>query len=418
VKERLTTLALALCALALFYLLFLPKPQSTDNAAALPLSTEVGPNGYQAAWRWLTGARIPVVALRERYDRLNRDNALAPSTGNVLLTTMPHKLGVRSSEAVQLDAWVERGNTLVVMAALDDTPLWTVGNSSLVDAAGRLTRLKFEVIDKDPAHRPPLRSVLNEFLQSRHIVIEPRGAHPLLDGVHAVQAVSELPASRWRATPMDGAAVLQIGQISGNGDPAIWLRRQGKGQVITFAVASIFSNRLIGEGDNGRLLSNLLGWSLSQGGSVIFDDAHQGVVSYYDAKAFFADPRLHRTLGWIVFLWFVFVLGMQPLRARIRDWNPIDVTSFIAMSGEFFASTLAPTAAGARLFENFFNSIRRRLCLSQDGHPVWEWLSAQAQVSAAELSELRRLHGRVRAGRRVDLVRLQSLLSQLQGNLV
>jgi hypothetical protein len=109
---------------------------------------------------------------------------------------------------------------------------------------------------------------------------------------------------------------------------------------------------------------------------------------------------------------------MQPLRARIRDWNPIDVTSFIAMSGEFFASTLAPTAAGARLFENFFNSIRRRLCLSQDGHPVWEWLSAQAQVSAAELSELRRLHGRVRAGRRVDLVRLQSLLSQLQGNLV
>jgi len=47
-----------------------------------------------------------------------------------------------------------------------------------------------------------------------------------------------------------------------------------------------------------------------------------------------------------VFLWFVFVLGMQPLRARIRDWNPIDVTSFIAMSGEFFASTLAPTAAG------------------------------------------------------------------------
>jgi len=40
---------------------------------------------------------------------------------------------------------------------------------------------------------------------------------------------------------MDRAAVLQIGQISGNGDPAIWLRRQGKGQVITFAVASIFS---------------------------------------------------------------------------------------------------------------------------------------------------------------------------------
>lgn len=418
-KERLVTLGLALCALALVYALFLPKPVPADNSPAMPLSSESGPSGYQAVWRWLTAEQVPVLALHERYDRLNSADAPFRSTGNVLLTTLPHKLPARPIEATQLDAWVARGNTLVVMAALDDTPLWTLGDSRLVEAVGRLTRLKFDAIDAQPSrslHRS-LNSVLSGFLQAQNSTLEPRGAHPLLQGVHSVRVVSELPASRWRATPMDRSAVLQIGQIAGNGDAAIWLRRQGKGQVVTFAVASIFSNQLIGEQDNALLLSNLIAWSVSNGGAVIFDDAHQGSVSYYDAKAFFADPRLHRSLGWIVLLWFIFVLGVQRLRTRSREWNPIDVTGFVAMSGEFFASTLPPAAAGARLFENFFNSIRRRLDLRQDGSPVWQWLSAQAGVSLGEVLELRRLHDRIQAGRRVDLLRLQTILSQLQGNL-
>jgi hypothetical protein len=460
-KERLVTLGLALCALALFYALFLPKPAPANSSPPLPLSTESGPSGYQAAWRWLEAERIPVFALHERYDRLNADSAGFKSTGNLLLTTLPHKLPVRPREATQLDAWVERGNTLVVMAALDDTPLWALGDSRLLEAVGRLTRLKFNVIgDEPPAEAPAaaaenapaaptgapaaptgapaapapdsptgapaehsnaphrsLSSVLNGILESPQSTIEPRGAHPLMEGVHSVLVVSDLPASRWRASSMDRSAVLQIGQIAGNADPAIWLRRQGKGQVITFAVASIFSNQLVGRQDNGMLLSNLIAWSVRNGGAAIFDDAHQGAVSYYDAKAFFADPRLHRSLGWILLLWFVFVLGVQPLRTRIREWNPIDVTGFIAMSGEFFASSLTPAAVGARLLENFFNSIRHRLGMAADGGPVWEWLSAQAGVGSNELSELRRLHDRIQAGRSVDLLRLQNLLSQLQGSL-
>lgn len=441
-KERLVTLGLAVSALVLFYVLFLPKPRPPDPAAALPTSVENGPNGYQAAWRWLEAERIPVVSLRDHYDRLNSKSASWQAAGNVLLTTLPHKEPANPKEASQLDLWVERGNTLLVMAAFDDTPLWTVGDLRMVEAAGRLTRLKFDVIDDDtapktPANTPaetpattppktpdgtsaprqPITAALRDLLPTRASTLEPRGAHPLLEGVHAVSVLSELPASRWRASPMDRSAVLQVGQIAGSGDAAIWLRRQGKGQIITFAVASIFSNRLIGAGDNARLLSNIIGWSRSPGGAVIFDDAHQGLVSYYDAKAFFADPRLHRTLIWIVFLWFVFVLGVQRLRSRSRAWNPADVTAFIAMSGEFFAATVTPADTGARLCANFFNSLRRRLNLPEDGAPVWEWLAAQAGLRAGDLAELRSLHARVHAGRRVDLLRLQNLLSQMQGNL-
>jgi hypothetical protein len=255
-------------------------------------------------------------------------------------------------------------------------------------------------------------------VQPQDLLIEARGDHPLMDGVHGVQVTSEFPASRWRATPMDRSGVLQLGQIAATGDAAIWLRRQGAGQVITFAVAGIFDNQTIGARDNARLIKNLIAWSRGAGGAVIFDDAHQGAVSYYDAKAFFADSRFHRTLAWIVLLWFVFVLGVQRLRTRITHWNPVDVTAFIAGSGDFFAAALTPAAAAHRLLANFFNAIRRRLGAAEDGTPEWEWLASQAGVAGRDLAELRRLHERVRSGRSVDLVRLQNLLVQLQGNVI
>jgi hypothetical protein len=421
-KDRLVTLGLALGALALFYVLFVPKPVPAQNEPALPLSTEIRPDGYRAAWRWLKSEGIPVTALHEGYDRLNTGGVSVSRTGNILLTTLPHKLAAPPREAAQLDQWVERGNTLIVVAALDDTPLWALTNgSNLIEAAGRLTRLKFTVIKEDASKKEaqphePIGSVLKNLVRTQSSTIEPRGGHPFMEQVKAVRVLSEFPASRWRGAPMDRSGVLQIGQIAGKGEAAIWLRRQGRGQVITCAAASIFSNALIGEQDNARLLSNLIAWSRGSAGSVIFDDAHQGVVSYYDAKAFFKDPRLHRTLAWIVLLWFVFVLGMQSLRSRKADWKPVDVTAFVAGTGEFLAATLTPATAGAGLLANFFNSIRGRRGLVKDGTPDWEWLSAQAGAAGGDLEELRRLQERVQAGRSVDLVRLQNLLVRLQGN--
>ena len=415
-KERLITLVLAIGALALCYALILPKPAREDQAARRPLSTELGPSGYQAAWRWLKSERVPVAAWHERYDSLNANDRSAGSTGNVLLTTLPHKLPVRLDEASQLDAWVERGNTLVVAAALDDTPRWALADgATLVRDVGRLTRLKFEVVD--PKNRT-LDSTFGALLNPKVILIEPRGAHPLLEGVHSIHVESDLPASRWRATPMDEAGVLQVGRVAGNNDAAIWILSQGRGQVILFAVAGLFSDRDLGTADNARLLSNTIAWGLGPGGTVLFDDAHQGAVSYYDSKVFFADPRLHRTIGWLLFIWFVFVLGIQRLRIHLNEWHPVEATAFIGASGRFFASTLTPVAVGGRLLMNFFNAIRRRLGMREDGAPLWEWLSLQATVSNGDLAELRRLHERTQAGRRVDLRRLQNLLSRLQGKII
>jgi hypothetical protein len=424
-KERLITVALAAGALLLSYALFFPKPAADQQAPRRPLSGEPGPAGYQGAWRWLNAERVPLMAWRERFDRLSSNTSLRAS-GNLLLTTLPHELPVRPAEAMQLDEWIARGNTLVVAAALDDTPEWALagGGGRLVKDVGRLTRLKFDTLDsavgKDAEKAGSvraLRSALNRLTQPREIVMTPRGVHSLMQGVRSLRVLSDFPASRWRATPMDTSATLQIAQTS-EGEGAIWLKRQGKGQIVTLAVAGLFSNREIGSDDNAKLLANLIAWSLQDGGVVIFDDAHQGSVSYYDAKAFYADPRLHRTLAWLVLLWLVFVLGVQRLRAHVNNWRPADVTAFVSTSGDFFAATLTPAAAANRMMENFFNAIRRRLGAAQDGGPTWDWLAAQATVSPNEVTELRALHRQMQNGGRFDLGRLQNLLSLLQGKII
>jgi hypothetical protein len=432
VKERLVTLGLAIAALLLCYALFLPKPPPEDLAPPRPLSTDAGAAGYLAAWRWLNADHVPVMALRDRFDHLPRAVAV-DAAGNVMLTTLPHKLPVRPNEAPLLDAWIERGNTLVVAAALDDTPQWALeGDARLVKDAGRLTRLKFETVeskeqkdqkdqnakDRAVAIADGLKSAFKALSDPRTVEIEPRGAHPLLQGIHALRVISDLPAARWHATPMDSAGVLQIAQVRDGGAAAIWVRRQGKGQVIVLGVAGLFSNQNIGSADNAALLANIIGSSLKPGGSVIFDDAHQGAVDYYDAKAFYADPRLHRTLGWLVLLWFVFVLGLQRLGVQASGRHGPDITAFVGSSGDFLAATLTPAAAGARLLSNFFNSIHRRLGTREDGSPTWEWLASQAGISHADVVALQELQTRVQKGGRVNLSRLQNQLSQLQEKII
>jgi hypothetical protein len=419
VKERLVTLLLALAAFALCYVLIFPKPRADAPASARPLSSEAGPSGYLGAWRWLAAEHVPVESLRERFEVLPLGH-LPRASGNIMLTTLPHEVPVRNAEATQLDQWIENGNTLVVAAALDDTPTWALTDSrAFTTQLGRLTRLKFDVIsDAKPSTAAKVGAAIESLTGPREVDIQPRGTLLLMQGIHELQVTSDLPASRWRATAMDSAVLLETGEVRANADAAIWVRRQGKGQVITLGVAGLFSNQNIGTKDNARLLSNIVGWSLVPGGRFIFDDVHQGAAKYYDANAFFADARLHRTLGWLVLLWFVFVLGVQHLSAGTHHWRPHDITAFIATSGEFFASTITPVAAAARLLANFFNGVRRRLGLPEDGAPLWEWLATQATVPAGDVEQLQQMQQRIAAGRRVDLPQLQNLLVKVQGKIL
>jgi hypothetical protein len=429
-------LLLALGALALFYMVLMPKPRDESRLPSQPVSIDIRGDGYQALWRWLDAQHIRALSFRDRYDKLAA--AGIPASGNLLITTLPHQAPVRGKELDDLDAWLARGNTLLLLAAMDDTPRWSLGMTpDFLPILTRMSGLAFvELRPPKPAAgnaaggTPPssvtksAQRVLQSLLQPQRGSIAPRIRHPLLEGVQSIATESAYPAARWLASGNHGALALDLGDRTDHvagitvPEPALWLLPRGEGQVIVLAYASPFTNAVIGRDDNARLFANIVAWSAGTRGAVLFDDAHQGLVNYYDPKAFFADHRLHRTLLWILLLWLLFVLGWQRMRAPASSWNPVDVTTFIKVTGGFLAARSGANATALRLLGNFFNGIRQRLALPQDGEPVWDWLAAQATVPPAELARLRALHARAQARERIDLVQLQNCLTGITGKLL
>jgi hypothetical protein len=411
-RERWITLLLAAGALAAFYALFFPKPQTRPVIAALPLSTDRDPAGYWALWRWLGEENIPRISLRLQYGHLS--GLLERPTGNLLLVTMPQRVATDEVELTALDKWVAQGNTVLIVAALEDDPTWAVETLDplMTDRLQRLTGLRFTA------------RTGAKFLQTLSIGkldVRPRGNFPLLGNIRHITTLTYLARS-WRVSTADERLPLELASRSDNGDPVMWLERQGAGQIVLCAVASPFSNAGVLHDDNAALLTNIIAWSRGPGGAVVFDDAHQGLTAYYDAKAFFADPRLHATLGWIVLLWLAFVLGPQPLRVRRREWQPLDETVYVEASARYLAAVVRPGDAAQRLIEDFLDWLRGRLRLepgdsSHAAGAIWQWLEAQAAVPAAERRELQACYASACGGERLDLTRLQNLLAQLRETL-
>ncbi|HEY6644170.1 DUF4350 domain-containing protein [Povalibacter sp.] len=442
-KDRLLTFALALGALALFYTVMAPKPASPQEQVTRPITIEKGPNGYLALMRWLDAIGARAVSLRERFGQLEQLDGV-PETGNLLIATAPQRYPMRDAEAGPLRDWVSAGNTLFVVAGLSDTPEWSMGqgiDAGFMKRMGSMTGLSFEQIVDIPDVEPettgepaeseesgeeaveaqPVTLPINPFRKLEpplQFAMVPNGEHPLLSGVKEVSAVSEYATAKWRVSASRMSdLVLELASDPQTGEPVLWLIRYGKGQIIVSAYGSIFANKLLGEKDNARLLANIVRWSVGPQGRVLIDDAHQGLVAFYDPAAFFGDKRLHASLWWLLGLWLVFVLGSQRLRALDSRWQPVDVTSFVRASGGFLARVLKPATAAQQLFTNFFNDMRRQTGQPVNGAPLWDWLAGRSSLATHDLAQLRDLHERAQRGKRVDLPKLQNLLTQVRQQL-
>jgi hypothetical protein len=443
-KDRLITLGLAIAAFAAFYALLVPKPPGPQERTTRPTSIESGPNGYLGLLRWLTAERVPVVSLRERYTKLAQLPEIDAESGNLMLVTAPQLFPLRHTESGPLRNWVSQGNTLLIVAGLSDTPDWSVNEGidpDFMDNMEAMTDLQFEQMPPKPAQADPkvpdvgpekapppspqapenepsvseAIAAATKLLQPARFEMKPAGPHPLLEGVEIVGTLSEYPSAKWRAWLQGpGEAVVELAHDPVTGVPVLWLLPSGKGQIILSAYGSIFTNKALGDDDNAQLLANIVRWSVHDGGKFIIDDAHQGLVAFYDSSKFFGDRRLHLTLWWLVGLWLVFVLSSQRLRPAVSKWNPIDITGFVRATGGFMARVLRPAVVGQQLFANFFNDTRIRIGLPPNGAPIWDWLSLQAAVAPEDVQRLQELHVKVQHARRVDLSRLHNLLVRVR----
>jgi hypothetical protein len=428
VRERLITLAAALGALALFAAVCVQPGAITQRSRDVPrpATDEQRTNGYHAVFVWLEMEGVKVVSLRERLTTLEGRRDLR-SRGNLLVVTLPGVTGFASGELQALDRWIRAGNTLLVLAALDDAPEWAADRAALAPAdVNLLTGLALEPLRRSVR----LPGVIAQATRSSSAtgdvsLLIPNGGHIYFQNVREAAALSdEMRSGRarqaWALRIPYGGFALELAHARSSGAGVLWTRPLGAGRIIVSAFGSLFTNRAVALPDNAQLLANLVAANVMRHGTVIFDDLRQGRGAVYDPERFFRDPRLYGTVSILLALWLTWVLGSTRLRAREAHSSAPREADLLRATGGLLARVVANAEAARSLFAHFFASIApARAGTSRDpqGAEPWEYLERHPRVSAADLERLKRWYAHAHAGRRIPLHRLQDLIARIERRL-
>jgi hypothetical protein len=433
VNDRFVTLLGALGALFIAGGLFFSGRHGYIKPVSRPTSHDRGDYGLAGASRWLQQSGIPVLALHTRYSELPE---LSPAgNGNLLIVHEPMVYPPRPRELHALRHWIQRGNDLLLMEALADSPEWTL-TGRLPPAAGGALFADLGLSTTAPPKQQDLVCgntvpMSDTTRAAGGVTLKP---HPsdrdamLLQGVREVRIKPEANAVRRLAIP--GIAysrdrnriVFQWLCDTQHGRNALWQFRLGKGRVWIATYPQIFANRNLALADNAQLLANLIGISVTDdhgiGGAVIFDDMHQGDSTLYDPAAFFSDPRLHASLWLLLMLWMLYLLGYSnrfvlPLPQRLG----ITPTQFVESLGGFFARHLGAAAGADALLKELHAELARRHGRSASASTLWDALSGIPNLDPQLSIRLRDADARLRSGRDKDLRPLAQLIYQIREHL-
>jgi hypothetical protein len=448
-RERGITLLLALAAIAAFYGIWLRPAPSLDlgDDGARPTTAERRGNGYAALYDWLQSSGVDAQSFRERYTALPD----VPARGNLLILSLPGVEVFRNEEFGALDKWIRRGNTLLINAALLDQPGWAAARSSgTVVEIESLTGIEFETREAREARLDPRplsqrvreadardaeKEEEGEFDEDRRIDFDPQsilgeaepmtltttGPHSLLAGVKSLALESDYSAESWvLRMPFDNF-VLTLARTP-QGEGALFEQRVGAGRILLAAGGTMFTNRALGSADNARLMSNIVSASVAPQGLVLFDDLRQGLSAQYDPARFYRDGRLWRTIGILVALWLVWVLGSTRLRAPAFESHDPSEAELVRGAGGLIARTVGPHLTALRLFDHFFTRIARAArgatgVAAPERGELWQWLERHAAILPQELDRLRNWYASAHAGRALPLADLQNLLDTLERRL-
>lgn len=418
-KDRVATAVGALLALlACMALLF----GDQDPPASWPTSADRGPNGYAALHDWLDATDIGVESLRDAMD--DESLAFLPDR-RLLVTTLPHRKPMTPEERRRLRAWVGDGNTLLVMAALNDSPDWIakVDTSTLLDDVSNLTHARFEPVFDEAGDEAIVGGAGSETT----IVLHGFDAHPLVEPRDTFEGVSDDMTSVWQALPDPLQLRIPLASEAQFGPSAILHLPSGNGQIFVVALGSMLTNRAIGRADNRHFIASLVRHHVD--GGVIFDDFHQGLSTTYDAAALFRDPRLHLSILFVLATWFVYMVGtwnrLAPAREQATEPGQLD---FVRAVGQFLARKLDPVDSGRMMFATRFAEIAGEPAGTDTRispgtgtvdpawfeHPPWPRLEANPLVDPTVLDVLKADHARLAAGNKVDLRQLHNRLREFE----
>lgn len=426
-KERLITLLTALAALVLVIFLLSPHRQDAREPVSLPTTEDRGPDGLKGLFTWLEREGLPVVSFRKRYTDLNKDKTLA-QRGNVLIASMPSSREIRETEWSALSAWLDKGNTLIILGAVYQHPTWATGEDCFCDVKEFLSWYDWtldseggEDKSSPSGKKQPktlqgtinaLQAGVKDFLPQDSQLFA-QSSHPLLQGVKTLhtQTRADLLKKPWTLSGNKPDMLsLRLLQTNDGNLTAAWWMNADAGRIVLLLTPDLFSNSRLGQADNARLLSNLLKQSLAPEGRLLFDDYHFGLSEIYDPEHFFKDERLHKTLACLGLFWLLYVIGYTNRLAPVRQANAkLSSQDFIEVTAEFFARRLSKPLLAEALVQHLLADIRFRRGMRSEAE-VWHWLEQHSRVTNEHISLLKQALSK----QRLSLLRLSNTITYIR----
>jgi len=417
-KDRLITLLGAVIAFYILFRLLVPQVNFDQKKLSFPTTEDHGKYGLAGLYHWLDTQHVPLYSLRKRYDSLTHNPKLADK-GNLLVISLPLRMGAQVKELKQLQNWIKNGNNALLLVSMSDWPEWAsrqMGNS----VPQLLNNFDLRMVSVAPENTQPdkkadaakqVKDAADKLDELLHPVSHPRDLipalpHPLTKGINDVKATwlgSE--GIHWHLQgDKQRRSTLILLRDKSDGNPALWMSFYGKGRLLISRHSDLFGNVSLGLADNAMLFSNIVQQLLGTRGQVIFDDMHQGLSVLYDPEAFFHDPRLHHTLLFLLALWIVYVMGHSNRFGQVRQKKPtLQLRQHVQAIGNLFARRLHSSAAAIRYAQHFFNEIRASYGLPLNGQPVWEQLRQNMAIAPDVLERAQALYQRAQNQKRVNL---------------
>jgi hypothetical protein len=265
------------------------SPQHTHSDAWLPSSFNPVGSGHMAFYQTLQDLNWPVERWREPLSRLSNYG-----TGNVLIIARS-KEGARvnftEQEADLLEAWVSKGNTLLLLGALEE---WD-------DTRMILRQIGFTL----PAKNDTVSDFFQPFSRESNLSVNAEPAeHSHVTGTMVLPFTQPLPLTY----PASAHVLWQQQDWPYMIDVPL-----GEGHVICGTSAQLLSNNSLGHGNNLAIVLSLLQPSGHMPNHIFFEESHHGYTAVYALARLMGHPGVGFA-GMLALLGILAFLGSSLVR--------------------------------------------------------------------------------------------------------
>jgi len=456
--------------LSLLILIALMQPDKPSIPLSKPHTMDHGNHGLFAMKRWLDENQVNTYSLRRRYQYLGKIEELTEN-GNLMISTLPFIYGANVNEIKYLKNWIEKGNSIVLMNAMVDSPKWLSNGSDAESSVNDLLKeLGYQYVCNDDDTttdsnvektsqsslniREKFRQAQKTIVGLKEIPIDlyPQSNHPVMADVFRIESryVPSMIDLSCRFESLQSRFIQPLLEIKPDtlkddnvidkniipqGDKfrssrratqlnfnstVMWQVRIGDGMGWVFSFSDIFSHRTLAKADNNQLLLNMINLSVKSYGTVIFDDLHQGLSDLYDPDAFFSDDRLHNTLWFLGAFWLLYLLGHINRLTKPKNAQPIiSSTQFIQATAGYYARRLSSQTVAKNLIRYFFNDISLQKSGKNDttqsnSELAWIRIENCSAIPEEDIAELKNSINCLDNNHKIDLIRLHQLLIHLK----